>query len=483
MQNDKNSIEVYRRWCAAGHDPTATVPDLTGESLALIQKTLPPGVGRHYLVDAITRSVNRLATVSAARYNRNNTQNNANNSSSACSTVPLPPSAPTVQFQTNVISPKPVSSLSNNSGVVGLNQNVAKSGMLPVESVNPHSTTVFSPSAALETDPNASYYAFPPMHLSKGNVASLPQIVTSVKLASAKLVKLKGELFNIMYSFPEKALKWPVLDEASEELIAKAGDDAAKSTIAHQRQLPNPPSEEDIARLADKNARKIKRRMRRKMAIEQFALTVQSATTAQDLLKQVLLLEAAVPVSLTFVMSQKAALPVTAATVSEVAQRLYAFDRSIAYDAISNIDAAILNCPFRLRTNFVPKCHVHAFCFRYMGHTGKCQTATQNVLLSRLPDQFQLAPPNDPFSNQRNNTYREFNYSAGNAQNNPNAANTVQRPTYQRPMTMTNNSHQLAPRVEVMPHLSQLVEKLNPDIEKEQGYIPVNSEITASIWL
>ena len=450
MQNDKHSIELYRRWVANGQDPTAIVVD-PAQPAAHLQSRLSSHYGGVALMEAIRRSATRLATMSATRYVR-----------SADTTAMPVKTALFAGINRGVVLAKPLSA---------------------TEAANP--SVAITVAAALQGDPNAAYYSFPPQHLCKVNLNALPHLVTSTKTAPAKLVKLKGELFNILYAFPEKALKWPVLDEASEAVIAKAGEDAIQSTVEHHRASANPPSEEEIARLADKNARKIKRRMRRKMAIENFALAVQSATTAQELLRQLLILEAAVPLTLTF-KCKREALPVTASSIGEVAQRLYAFDRSIAYDAITNVESAPLCCPFRLRSQFVPRCHVHVYCIRYMGHTGKCSTFVNGF--SRYPDQFQLAPPTDPFSNQKQTQYREFLYgggSGGTVAPVPGAAvgssqNAGHRPSYSgvpRPVAPVPT------RVEVLPRLAQLVEKANPDIEKEQGYIPTTNEIVTSIWL
>jgi hypothetical protein len=60
---------------------------------------------------------------------------------------------------------------------------------------------------------------------------SQAHIISSTKTTSSKMVKLKSDIFNILFSFPEKALKWPELDLASEQLIHSAGEAAANNVI------------------------------------------------------------------------------------------------------------------------------------------------------------------------------------------------------------------------------------------------------------
>lgn len=347
------------------------------------------------------------------------------------------------------------------------------------------------PSSTAIVDPNAAHYVFP-LNAPNKSTLSLPPIVTSTKTTSAKLVKLKGELFNILYAFPEKALKWPHLDEESEISVTRAGEEAAQALIEAHQSLPTPPNEADLARAAEKASRKAKRRLRRKLAIEKFGVSVQTAITPQELMQQVLILESAVPITLTF-KHTKEALPQSAVTVADVAQRIFVLDRSIAYDAIVNVENATLFCPFRLRTQFAPRCHAHGFCIRYMGHMGKCSTGANHT--SRLPDQFLLAPPTDPFSSQRggvvNNAYKEYSTAAAGL-NAPGAnggiVNAAMRSAYGRetngrPSTSSSSLYNAAPRPEMLPRLAALAEKLLPDIEKEQGYLPMNNEITASLWI
>lgn len=69
-----------------------------------------------------------------------------------------------------------------------------------------------------------SFVALPPFR----NQAHL---VSSTKTTTSKMMKIKSELFSLLYSFPEKALKWPELDATSEQLIQSAGETAANNVF------------------------------------------------------------------------------------------------------------------------------------------------------------------------------------------------------------------------------------------------------------
>ena len=56
---------------------------------------------------------------------------------------------------------------------------------------------------------------------------SLKNIVTSTEIQSARFLRLKGELLNILYILPEKLLRLPDLDEEGEKAITAAGEEAA----------------------------------------------------------------------------------------------------------------------------------------------------------------------------------------------------------------------------------------------------------------
>jgi hypothetical protein len=290
-------------------------------------------------------------------------------------------------------------------------------------------------------------------------------IVTSNKTSCAKLVKLKGELLNILFSFPEKALKWAELDAASESMIQATGEAAANNVYQSfsGRQDPNV----DVERLADKASRKARRRLRRKLALDLFLKSVQLAVSPAELLAQTVILEDAIPSNLTF-LHTKSALPDKASTCAELALRIYVLDRSIAYHEIQALENASLMAPFKLRVYLSPRCHANGVCQRFFGHTGKCVPGAPS--LSRLPDHYQLAPPQDSFSQQ--STSRDHSNSA--------------IPTVERRPPMLNSTVLKAtpkPIADILPKLSSFAEKEGLDIENIQPYIPSFQEISNAQWL
>lgn len=289
-------------------------------------------------------------------------------------------------------------------------------------------------------------------------------IMTSTKTVPAKLVKLKGELLNMLFAFPEKALKWAELDPASETMIQATGEAAANNV--YQSLCNKPDSNVDVDRLAEKASRKARRRLRRKLAVDIFLKSVQTATSPAELLVQVAVLEDAIPSMLTFI-HNKASLPNNASTIAELALRLFVIDRSIAYHEIQSLENATYISPHKLRFHLSPRCHANGVCQRFLGHTGKCMTGPPS--LSRLPDQFQLAPPQDSFSQQSSNT-REFNHGP-------------QPSTDRRPAPA--NLVKVAPKpvVDILPKLASYLEKEGIDIEVIQPYIPSFQEVSQAQWL
>lgn len=289
-------------------------------------------------------------------------------------------------------------------------------------------------------------------------------IVTSTKTAPPKLVKLKGEILNILFCFPEKALKWTELDAASESMIQVTGEAAANNVLQsfNGRQDPNV----DVDRLAEKASRKARRRLRRKLAMDIFLKSVQLATTPSELLAQVTVLEDAVPLPLTFE-HNKSSLPINVSTISELALRVFVLDRSIAYHEIQGLENASACAPYKLRFHLSPRCHANGVCQRFLGHTGKCMTGPPSF--SRLPDQFQLAPPQDSFCQQSSNA-RDLNHGSMPVFDRRPPQNTLVRPPPK-------------PVMDVLPKLASYLEKEGLDIENIQPYIPSFQEVTQAQWL
>lgn len=300
-----------------------------------------------------------------------------------------------------------------------------------------------------------------------------PHIVTSTVSCPAKLLKLKGELLNILFVFPEKVLRWPDQDPSVEAEINAAGETAALQVYSSAAKYTSsgqvPPSSidlspENIDRLADKAARKAKRRLRRKISIDNFVKSVQRASCAQQLLPLVSLLEQVVPNQLLFkshfLWNEYCADSII--SIAEVATRIYLLDRRIMFNELSGVENASLACPFRLRTQFIPRCAVNNCCTRGLGHQGKCSYGPNTF--SRFPDHFQLAPPQDPFS-QQHATPLPSQSRATIMPTQPSRA--ISRPREEDPLQT----------------LSTFLERAHIDIEQMQPYVPTYSEVAVSEWL
>lgn len=309
---------------------------------------------------------------------------------------------------------------------------------------------------------------------------SQPHIVTSSVVGTAKLIKLKGELLNLLFIFPEKSLRWPDQDAASETSINAAGETAAAQVHASAAKyvssglLPPPSidlSPENVERLAERAARKAKRRLRRKLAAENFISAVQKASTPQQLMTQILLLENIVPPQFLFRMPRYV-LPSEAHSCAALAIRIFFFDRCIAYHELIGVENAGVACPLKLRFQFAPRCHLSPFCTRFLGHSGKCLPASQGF--SRLPDHFHLAPPQDGFS--KPTSLREVTYNG----------NQTVRPAQAVPSTTFQQQAppRIAPKAnEVLPTLAALITRANCDIELVTPYVPAFQELVVTEWL
>eukprot|EP00128_Syssomonas_multiformis_P019034 Colp12_sorted_trinity150504_noHs@8024 len=258
-------------------------------------------------------------------------------------------------------------------------------------------------------------------------------IVLSSEVVSARLLRLKAELLNMFYIMPEKTLRLPELDEAGEKAIADAGAEAANNirngiaklsankagdasaaaapaaTVTEGGEKMDEDAEDkpeasaaslpvvsgdaassaldmsmsNVERLADKAARKAKRRLRRKLSMEKFVKDVQDATTPQQLLDVTVVLEGAIPQGQMYKYN-RASLPLDASTFATLARRVFALDRAIAYDEIRGVENNSAAVPVRLRYQFYPRCIQSTSCSKFCGHAGKC--VSFNDTGSRIPD-------------------------------------------------------------------------------------------------
>lgn len=369
-----------------------------------------------------------------------------------------------------------------------------------------------SPPSDTTTNPNFAFGPVPTGLTALSRTANQP-ITTSTKCplplspnASAKLIKLKGELFNLLYIFPEKALEWGTLNEEDERTVDQAGEAAAKQAeTLHTPHLNSDPpllTQEEFNKLVEKARRKAKRRLKRALARDRFVQAVQTAVTPNDLMRMIVTLQRSIPAALTHRHDYDRLNSFeTALTVSDCALRLFILDRSIAYDAIQGLETASQHAPWRLRCQFAPRCHANGVCIRYMGHGNKCVPGSTNF--SRLPDMHQLAPLGDSFCTQTKLGLTHHHHpsggsgggagssaaaGAGNAagshalHNNYNNSSSYNgRPTsgYVRPVTSYSRPE---PVVQLRP-LALILERPNPDIEAVQGYVPTALEITNTVWI
>jgi hypothetical protein len=172
-------------------------------------------------------------------------------------------------------------------------------------------------------------------------------------------------------------------EEGQKEVAAvpSATDGSAAAPTAPSIDL----SMSNVDRLAEKASRKAKRRLRRKLCMENFLASVQGAETAQQLLQAVIVLEAAIPLSMLY-KYPRAQLPVRAHTLADVAVRMYALDRAIAYDEIRGMENVAAQCSYKLRFQFYPRCTQSAQCNRFLCHPGKCQMVGESRDATRIPD-------------------------------------------------------------------------------------------------
>ena len=299
------------------------------------------------------------------------------------------------------------------------------------------------------------------------------QLVPSTKVAPAKILKLKIELFNIFFALPEKSLKWPESGSDFEEKITKAGDSAAAAVLASIEKIKadtkNAESAQlDAERLADKASRKAKRRLRRKLFTDKFVSDVQQAVTSEQLMRVVNMLE---DIITPFVQFQyiRDALPSAGITIAEVASKIFALDRSINYSIIPSVEQSQLNCNYRLRTGFAPKCVANPLCHRFLGHIGKC-VSSNIVQFSRVADAVTFAPaeqrampminlPTAPTMNDRRSSF---------------PVQSSQFKVLPKPM--------LIPEVRLFP-LKMILDRGPIDIEFVAPFVPNLSEVTASEWV
>lgn len=269
-------------------------------------------------------------------------------------------------------------------------------------------------------------------------------LTVSTNVTSARLIKLKAELINILCILPEKSLLWPELSEEEKDEIEKAGLESANSTFQLNQEAlkddydavkaavlerisdaakkdsagENPPEDEPISsnihplfdtvlKQVEKAVKKTTRRMRRKLSMDKFLVAVQSAESPNELLEQVKALENIIPIEYLFD-HDTGNLPTHATTCADVAIRLYTLDRSISFHDIKGVEEAAAVCPYKVRTEFCARCYATSNCFGFIGHATKCTTRIDAE--SRYPN---LRDPvkTHPFSNNVVDIKARYNFT------------------------------------------------------------------------
>eukprot|EP01038_Epipyxis_sp_PR26KG_P005944 gene5944-8193_t len=369
-----------------------------------------------------------------------------------------------------------------------------------------------------------------------------PQLIPSIVIVTPRLLKLKIELISIFYTIPEKTLKWPDLDAATEQSI----NESVTAAINQHYQSTLPPSERpainasqvnmdensdaedgkantannNAAKQAEKIGKKTYRRLKRRKSAEKFLQGVQQAINPTQLMEMVLFLENALPPAIVYIIHKKllpglthveqAVTPdgtVTSKTLqyanntslAEVALRIFVLDRSICYDDIKGIELSALLCPFKLRTYTVPFCGVTANCTKYFCHLSKCNP--NSFVPSRIIEPYDpLNPTSSNFTNMilpqeklniNNNYNNNNNYGRSNnvlSEMNSNIMNRNNQNHFGNSNNNNNNNVSKMTNEEFMEIMKKRMEMAAAkdalqDIEQAIPYVPSMTEVTATEWI
>lgn len=368
-----------------------------------------------------------------------------------------------------------------------------------------------------------------------------PDIVTSNTAALPRLLRLKGELLNILFMLPANRLQWqsapgPGLSSAEMESeqasIAAAGEKASKSVFdgaeralaarsANAAAAAAESTDEDILKallndddslaiidgadvdlspanvevLAEQAAEKARRKSSNHLSMQRFIRDVQQTVKPQQLLQLASALQDAIPAEYLFQYnkvdastnptadgSSSALISDAVVTVAEVASKIFTIDRSICYDELRGEEApesAVANCPYRLRTQFSPRCVVNSRCKKFLCHHSRCVLLFDAQNSSRVPD------GHDSFITQSLPTPAASSQGPGIGGLRapglaPSQQQQQQQQMYQQQQQQQYQRNDLSLR-EVIKRMK--IDKREIDIENTMPYIPGNFEITASEWV
>jgi hypothetical protein len=363
-----------------------------------------------------------------------------------------------------------------------------------------------------------------------------PDLVTSNVVILPRLLRLKGELLNILFMLPAKRLNWRTPTglsaaemeseqnsiTAAEEKASKSVYDGAEKAIAARaaNAAASEGTDEDVLKallsddeslaiidgvdvdlspsnvevLAEKAAEKARQKLSHHLSMQRFIRDVQQAMKPQQLLQLASQLEEAIPVEYLFYYN-KAEVSMTDSnsssnisdaviTVAEVASKIFTIDRSICYDELrgeESPESALSSCPYRLRTQFTPRCVVNSRCKKFLCHSNRCVHLNDAQNSSRVPD------GHDVFISQSMPTSVSSQAPGqGAVRSNAPYSSSQQQQPHQQQMYQYQQQQQQYQRNdlslrEVIKRMK--IDKRDIDIEITMPYIPGNFEITTSEWV
>jgi hypothetical protein len=229
----------------------------------------------------------------------------------------------------------------------------------------------------------------------------IPNIEVSNHISNPRFLKLKAELLCIYFAIPERLFKWPDDDEDSPSGQQKFDFNEEVATNDHTDLKPTDTSEaldlDDEAK--KKSERKMKRRLRRKKALDKLIRQVQDAQTPEELLTVIQAQDQLIPFGL-LLGYNLSTLPYSASTIADVAIRVYALDRALRYEEMKGMDACLIGAErtIRPRIHFCPRCALHPNCVRFFHHDGSCLylenvDERRGTRIPEINDDVALIPP------------------------------------------------------------------------------------------
>eukprot|EP00597_Dinobryon_sp_UTEXLB2267_P015929 CAMPEP_0170128380 /NCGR_PEP_ID=MMETSP0020_2-20130122/21138_1 /TAXON_ID=98059 /ORGANISM="Dinobryon sp., Strain UTEXLB2267" /LENGTH=1040 /DNA_ID=CAMNT_0010362293 /DNA_START=759 /DNA_END=3880 /DNA_ORIENTATION=+ len=345
-----------------------------------------------------------------------------------------------------------------------------------------------------------------------------PDVVTSTAVLLPRLLRLKGELMNILFMLPTKRLQWqssaslsPAEAEAEQASIEAAGKLAAQRILEGAEKTKSADeavnsesesaeetaesleangTEENLEELAEEAAEKARRSLACQLGMDRFVRDVQQAVKPRQLFQLASQLEDAIPADVLFAYNKhgwdssssksQATISDAPMTIAEVARRIFTIDRSICFYQLRGDDAAdnaVNTCPYRLRVQFAPRCIINSRCKKFLCHGNSCVPLADSQNASRVPDGHDLFIATQATATA---TGSGAGYAAGvrpvGAPYNP-----QQQQQYQQQMQQQQYQRNDISLAEYIKRLA--TEKRDIDIETIAPYVPGNFELTNFEWV